>query len=207
MPAIAVPANLAFDSYSELVAAINDWMDRNDLTGVASQMIALCEARLRRELVPYFSEKSASIVTATSGIGGLPADYGTANRVVYGTYALPNVSAGGGLQVGTGRTTPCAYSFEAGGIKVWPAVAATVTLLYQPALEQLSAASPSTTLLSLHPDLYFFGSLMFANGYVANDQRAGTFKALWDEAIAECKTYLTRQRFGHQMTPRVSFVP
>lgn len=207
MPALYVPANLAFDSYSELVAAINDWLDRSDLTGVAPQMIALCEARLRRLLVPYFSEASYSITTDASGVGGLPSDFGTANRVIYGTVTLPNVSAAGGLQVPTPGTTPYAYSIEAGSLKLWPATSKTVTLLYQPLLPTLTAATPSTTLLSLHPDLYFFGSLMFANGYVANDSRAGTFKALWDEAIAECRAYLTRQHYGGQMRPRVRFVP
>ena len=52
MPVFDVPANYAFDTYDELAAAINDWLDRSDLTGTAQQMIALCEARLRRELVP-----------------------------------------------------------------------------------------------------------------------------------------------------------
>lgn len=206
MTAFVVPANLAFDSYSELVAAINDWLDRADLTGVAQQMIALCEARLRRLLVPYFSETSATIVTDASGVGGLPSDYGTANRVRYSTYTLPNVSSVAGANIGPG-TSPVAYSIEGGSLKLWPEGAYTVTLLYQPLLPQLSDGSPTNDLLSAHPDMYFFGSLMFANGYLANDQRAALFKSLWDEAIDECKRYLTRQRQGCEMTPRLGFVP
>lgn len=207
MPVFDVPANYAFDTYDELVAAINDWLDRSDLTGTAQQMIALCEARLRRELVPYFSQASASVVTDILGYGALPADYGTANRVIYGTATLPNISGAGGLTVSTSYTQPYAYSIEAGSLKVWPGVAATVTLLYQPLLPQLSVGTPSNSLLSAHPDLYFFGALMFANGYVANDVRAGLFKQLWDEAISEAKVYLTRQQFSGEMTPRVANIP
>lgn len=207
MTAINVPANLAFDTYDELVAAINDWLDRSDLTGVAQQMIALAESRMRRVLVPYFSQASVSIVTASTGLGALPADFGTANRVLYGNYTLPNISAAGAGTIDTSLTTPSVYSIERAQIKLWPAVVATVTLLYQPLLPQLTATAPTNDLLALHPDLYFFGSLMFANGYVANDSRAGTFKALWDEAIEEAKAYFTRQHFSNEMTPRVQFVP
>ena len=207
MPAISVPANLAFDSYDELVAGINDWLDRSDLTGVAQQMISLCESRLRRELVPAFAQTSASIITASTGLGALPSDFGTANRVISGRYTLPNIAGAGGVTVPTDYTTPYAYSIEQGQLRIWPAVIATVTLLYQPLLPQLTAASPTNTLLSKHPDLYFFGALMFANGYVANDARAGTFKALWDEALMEAKAYFTRQHFSGEMTPRVAFVP
>ena len=207
MPAITVPANLAFDSYDELVAGINDWLDRLDLTGVAQQMISLCESRLRRNLVPAFAQTSASIITASTGLGALPSDFGTANRVLYGNYTLPNISAAGAGTIDTSMTIPSAYSIEQAQIKLWPAVTATITLLYQPSLPQLTAASPTNTLLSKHPDLYFFGALMFANGYVANDPRAGTFKALWDEALMEAKRYFTRQHFSGEMTPRVAFVP
>ncbi|MGL5734742.1 MAG: phage adaptor protein, partial [Beijerinckiaceae bacterium] len=75
MPAFDVPANRAFDDYNGLVDAINDWLDRSDLEGVAQQMIALAESNMRRELQPFFLETSAS-VTTVDGIGAFPTDYG-----------------------------------------------------------------------------------------------------------------------------------
>ena len=210
MPVFSVPENLAFDSYSALVAGINDWLDRSDLTGVAQQMIALCEARLQRELSPLFQEVSTTII-ATNGVGVLPTDTGMVRRVFYtGQFrnrALPQVSAAAALDIPISYTEPYAYSLEAGNINLWPAKTFTVGLLYLPLLARLSAANPNSTLLSQHPDVYFFGSLMFAHGYEANDRRAATFKALWDEAIQSAKVFFTKQKFGGPLVPRVAFVP
>lgn len=205
MPAFSVPANLAFDNYDELIAGLNDWLDRSDLTGAAPVMIALCEARLRRELAPFFNETTATIAV-TAGAGAFPEDFGTITAVSYDGTGLPQVSAFAALDIPAG-TTPQAYTVEASGIRVWPSGDYSVTMLYKPTLPQLTETTPTNTLLSAHPDLYFFGSMLFAEGYVANDNRAGTFKALWDEAIASAKVYLTRQGFGGPMIPRLGFVP
>lgn len=206
MPAFSVPQNLAFDSYGDLVEAINDWMDRADLTGAAQGMIALAESRMRRELTPYFSEVSAN-VTSVDGVAALPSDFGTLNRVIYDGQALPQLSVSGATHVPTDYSRPYAYTIEASGLRLWPNGDYTVTLLYQPELSQLSEATPSNTLLDKHPDLYFFGSLLFAHGYLADDSRAATFKALWDEALESAKAYFARQRFAGQLVPRVGFVP
>ncbi len=205
MPAFSVPANLAFDDYDDLTAAIQDWMDRSDLSGSVQAMIALAEARMRRELSPLFTETTAS-VAVSDGLGGLPSDYGTLIRVMYSDRVLPAYSPATGAYVAT-SSEPWAYSIEAGQIRLWPETDATVVLLYNPTIPALGADTPTNDLLSQHPDAYFYGSMLFAEGYVANDQRAATFKALWDECIAELKNYLVRQKFAGPLVPRVGFVP
>ncbi len=206
MTAFAVPANLAFDNYTDLADAISDWMNRNDLTGSVPSMVALAEARMRRELVPHFSEVSTSVVTA-DGLGTLPSDYGTLNRVMYDNRHLPQLSQVAASHVSTSATVPYAYTIEAGNIRTWPAGDFTLSVLYQPLLPQLSAANPSNTLIETHPDLYFYGAMMFAEGYVANDERAGLFKALWDEALDSARRYFVRQKLAMPLTPRVAWVP
>lgn len=205
MPAFSVPANLAFDDYTDLTAAIQDWMDRGDLTGSVQAMIALAEARMRRELAPLYSETTASVVV-TDGLGALPSDFSTLTRVMYDTRVLPAYSPHIGAYVAT-SSEPLAYSIEANQIRLWPETDATVVLLYQPTLPALGEDTPTNDLLSLHPDAYFFGAMVFAEGYVANDQRAATFKALWDECLDEMKAYLVRQKFAGPLVPRVGFVP
>lgn len=206
MPAFIVPANLAFDNYTDLQDAIADWMDRSDLTGSAPSMIALAESRMRRELVPCLSETTAT-VSCAAGVGALPADFGTLIRVVYGTRTLDNVSPVGGTDIFTEYTEPYGYSVEAGALRLWPAVTQNVTLLYQPTIPFLSAAQISNSVLQSHPDVYFFGAMLFAEGYVANDNRASLFKNLWDEAIESCKRYYTRQKYAGPLVPRIGFVP
>ena len=204
MPAFDVPANYAFDSYDALVSAINDWLDRTDLDGSAQGMIALAEARLRRELTPLFSEVGGT-VACVEGIGALPADCSTLARVIYDGSVLPQLSSRSIGDYGDGAR-PCAYTLEAGGLRLWPALTATVSVLYQPALVSLSEGTPNNELLDKHPDLYFFGALLFAEGYLANDSRAAVFKGLWDEALAEARRYFMAQRYAGPLVPR-AYVP
>ena len=52
MTAFIINSNLAFDNYSELIAAINNWLDRDDLTAVCPQFIALAEDKIRKRIEP-----------------------------------------------------------------------------------------------------------------------------------------------------------
>lgn len=192
MTAFAVDANLAFQTRDELINAINDWMDRADLTGSAPAMIALCEARLRRELRPLSIETITGIAVA-DGAAALPADFDYMRTVIYDGNPVDEVSPEIGRQYGTG-SIPRGYSLEAGALKTWPAITGTVTIIYQTRLPALSDANQSNELLLEHPDVYFFGSMMFAEGYLENDSRAALFKALWDEAIEGVKQFYIRQR-------------
>lgn len=192
MTAFDVPANLAFDNYTELTTAIGEWLDRSDLTGSIPAMIALCEARLRRELQPFFSETTAT-VTVTAGAGTLPADCDIVRFVEYSDGQLEQVNPQHGRQFPE-STAPRGFTLEGGQIRVWPICDATLTVTYQPKLPALTETTPTNDLLTQHPDAYFFGALLFAEGFVANDARASTFKALWDEAIFELKRFLSRQR-------------
>lgn len=205
MTAFSVPANLAFDSYTALVAGIGDWLDREDLTGSAGGMIALAEAKMRRELCPLFPERTASIA-ATDGVGSLPDDFSTPRTVSTTCGPLPQIGPSQGLLIESGPN-PVAWSLEAEMLRLWPAVTATVTLLYEPTLPQLTETTPSNFLLDRMPDLYFFGAMMFAEGYLANDQRASLFKALFDEALDSARRFFTRQRFAGPLKPQVAFVP
>jgi hypothetical protein len=192
MPAFSVPENLAFDDYTALIDGISDWLNRSDLEGSAPMMIALCEARLRRELQPFFAETSAT-VSSVDGVAALPTGCDIVRIARYDGGELRQVSAQAGGQY-EADTAPRAYTLEAGAIRLWPSCDVAVEIVYQPKLARLSEASPTNNLLSEHPDLYFFGAMLFAEGYVANDPRASVFKSLWDEAIYECKTFLGRQR-------------
>lgn len=192
MPAFSVPDNLAFDSFGDLSEAIQDWMNRSDLSGSVQAMIALAEARMRRELKPLLMETSAT-VTATDGVAALPSDCDIVRFVSYNDGELHQVSMTHGRQFPDGDE-PRAFTLERNGIALWPASNVSVTVVYQPKLTSLSESNPTNWLLSAHPDVYFFGAMVFAEGYVANDQRAATFKALWDEALEEVKFFLQRQR-------------
>lgn len=204
MPAFAVPDNLAFDSYGDLVIAIEDWMNRSDLSGSVQAMIALAESRMRRKLDPVFTETTATLST-TGGVAALPTDCGTVNRVVYNYYNIPRWSGYDTAAIADDNysTNPFAYTIEANALRVWPPINVALTVYYQPVLASLSESAPTNPILSKFPDLYFFGAMLFAEGYVANDERSAKFKALFDEAIDEVATYLTRQRYTGRLVPKI----
>ena len=206
MPFFDAPTNLAFDNYTELTAVIADWMDRSDLSGNVQSMVALAEARMRRELTPLMAETSIALLTEADGRAVMPSDFGTLNRVIYSDATLPNLGQGTAPLTGTG-TMATAYTLEGDRLRLWPAGAHTVTLLYNPMIPFLSTSKPTNYLLANQPDLYFFGAMMFAEGFVSNDGRASTFKALWDEALAETKVWLVRRKYAGPLVPRVAFVP
>lgn len=205
MTAFNVPANVAFDSYTELVEAINDWLDRSDLDGVAGQMIALAEAKLRRELASVLDEKTATISIA-DGVGSLPTDFGKPIRVVHDEQVLPSLSRTEAPSILAGPF-PLGYTIEGQSLRVWPANDVSVSLFYHPTIPQLTSTTPTNDLLSRHPDVYFFGALMFAEGYLANDNRSALFKGLFDEAIADVKRYYRGQRYGGPLVPRLRYAP
>jgi hypothetical protein len=190
--AFPVPENLAFDNYQALIDTINDWMDRSDLTGSAPSMIALCEARLRRELQPLVYEKRVG-VSVVDGVGGLPSDFDAMRSVTNDGVPIDEVSPEIARQYAPGQE-PRAYSLEANQLRIWPAWTGSVNILYHAKLEPLSQANQTNPIIAQHPDVYFFGSMMFAEGYLANDQRAALFKSMWDEALEGLKQYYRRQR-------------
>lgn len=190
--AFNVPETLAFDTYQQLIEALNDWLDRSDLSGSAPAMIALCEARLRRELAPLVFETTQG-VTVTDGVGAFTTGFDKIRAVFANGEPLDEVAPDIGRQFAAGEY-PQGYSLEANQIRIWPAWTGAINVLYQGRLPALSEANPSNDVLLQHPDVYFFGSMMFAEGYLANDDRAALFRALWVEAIEGLKQFYKDQR-------------
>lgn len=206
MTIFSVPANLAFDSYAALKTAIADWMNRSDLTGSIPAMVALAEARMRRKLEPLYNETGVAITTV-GGVADLPSDFGTGERLIFEDrgYTIPRYSSlnVADLDLDTSAAQPYGYTIENSQIRMWPSCDVTLKLLYRPVFVGLSDANTSNDVLSMFPDAYFFGSMLFAEGYVANDTRASLFKGLWDEALAEVIAFYERQKFSGPLAPRI----
>jgi hypothetical protein len=210
MTTFSVPANLAFDTYAELQAVIADWMDRSDLTGSIPSMIALAEARLRRVLHPLFQDQSIAITTV-GGVADLPATFGQILTVRFpygaGFKTLDQVTEYD-ADLRPSGPLPFGFSLEAAKFHVWPATAdATFSVNYRPQIPFLSAANQSNLILANHPDVYFFGAMLFAEGYVANDSRAALFKNMFEGMLEDTRQWLIRQRYAGPLVPRLEVYP
>lgn len=208
MPVFAVNANAAFDDYDELVDAINDWMDRDDLSGVAPQMIALAEDEMRLRLEPLFHELTVSVTTDETGAATLPTDLKRVERVLYDNKPLYQRGKTAVNNMTEDVSCPHGYTLEGGQIRLWPAAEHTVTILYTQLLTRLTRESPTNALLDLFPSVYFYGAMTFAEGYVAEDEgRKAEFRALFDNILNQAADYYRKQRYGGPLVARVPFVP
>jgi hypothetical protein len=66
---------MALTTYAELLTAVDNWVDRSDLTSRTPEFIALCEAGMNRKLRSRRWMLEQSEATITSEFSALPTDY------------------------------------------------------------------------------------------------------------------------------------
>lgn len=184
---------MAFSNYTELQAAIANWMNRTDLTSEIVDFIALAEADMNLALVDNKMETTAT-VSITSGLGDLPADC-----LDVLTVKMPDDTV---LRPETDRE---ADKFSSSGTSVGVTIAGSqirivppgdtsydVTLRYRQKVPALSATNATNWVLDSHPNAYLYGALQHAELFIVRPDRASQFgnlfagrmKAIIDRNIA-----------------------
>lgn len=198
---LAVTSPGAIPDRDALIAAVNDWLDRDDLDAKVPMFIQMAEAYFDRELrVPQMERTVTGAVTNEDT--ALPEDY-LAMRAVYieGSPDLPlrAMSPSSVRQEYDGTTgTPEAYILVSGGIRFVPPPdeTALITMDYFARIDPLSVAAPSNWLLQQHPDAYLAGALFNAEIYLDNERRAAQWKGLLDQIIARVNKSARSDRYG-----------
>lgn len=188
-------------TYSDLVSAVGDWLDRDDLSTRAATFIQLAEARLNRLLDDPDMEVS---VTLTGDGAALPADFGS--MVSIGTAdgnpltEMGNIEYAAILPIsGISRY----YTIREGKVYYVPG-AANPTLVYRRRIPALTADNATNWLLDLAPDVYLYGSLVQAEGFLAEDDRVAGWKEMFDESINELRIDGARRKWGAgPIAPRI----
>lgn len=191
---------MALDSFANLKAAIatHAWRTGDaEFEASVPDFIVLLESLLNHGTDSQDPLRVRDMVTTapvalTNGSGSLPADYlqwktvktaGATSRPLspmpetYGTSEFPNASGG------------YADHFYITGITITtvPASDADLSLTYYRKIPALSDSSTTNWLLSKAPNVYLYGSLMFAAVWMMDDQRAGTFSSSFQQAIGGLK--------------------
>lgn len=197
---------MAFDTYSDLKTSIADILHRADLTTKIPDWIKLCEAAVNRVLRVRVMETDNSL-TLTSGARtvALPSGFVepiSLRLVISGedrellTQVLPTQ-----LNINTESSSACRPEYWAiNGTNIeFPNLAdQTYTLSFR-MLSSSFALSDSTTtnwLLTNHPDLYFYGSLIHSAPHLGQDARIGTWKGMYLDALREVKNNAARSKAG-----------
>lgn len=185
---------MSISNYTELKTAVDNWLDRTDLTDRVPEFIALGEARIYRNLRVRGMEARD---TSTTIVGGtqyytLPTDFIEARNVQINTnpvrvlkYLTPEQMDVEYPYTYTGQ--PIAYTIIGEEIQLGPVPAqgGTLEIAYYKRLAALSDSNLTNWLTSNAPDLLLYGSLIEAEAFLVNDPRVPLWKAAFDEAIAE----------------------
>ncbi|AEI37717.1 MAG: hypothetical protein ABF461_04315 [Zymomonas mobilis subsp. pomaceae] len=192
-----------FDSlthYDGLLKAVALWLEREDLGDEIPYFIQLAEARFRRLLVN--PELEIEIPLPVAGVINLPDDFASVRLLSVsdfsGKQSILQVSPENFQQYKANGNHKPIFAIIAGQLWISPlsTTETQIALTYLASLPSLSLERQSNWLLTAHPDIYLFGSLLQAEFFGWNDSRLPVIKAALDEALDELNTAGLRKRYG-----------
>ena len=189
---------MAITTYSELQAAVGNWLDHGLFAARIPEFIALFEAAANRRL-RVREQEAATTLTPSAGTAARPADYLAWRRVTWTgsprvelQYVHPSY-----LQAAypsTPSARPRVFTIEGSTLKIRPVDATALEFDYFQKIPTLSDGVATNWLLAAHPDLYLFGALVEAEMFGVNDERAPLWKARRDEIFDEIEKLSNKTR-------------
>lgn len=173
---------MSLATYSDLQTALSNWTHRDDLTAVWPDCIRLAEARLNRKLRVRPMEADFS-ATLSSGEAALPSDFLAFKELRFDgdqNYSLqPRSLDWVKGQDSTATGDPLYFAVSGTNVVCWPRSGSVEGTYFQsiPAL----ASNSTNWLLTAHPDLYLFASLVETALYTQDDGRI----PLWASKASE----------------------
>jgi len=209
---------MAISTKAELHTAAANWLNRSDLTARLPEFIALAEAGFNRILRTRDMLTRATAST-TSQYVSLPTDFLEMSNIELTSttppkrlvYITSDRSDDYREQQNDKVGIPDYYTIEGTSIQLLPTPDATYTLQLNyfqdiPALAAL-ADSGDNWLLSAHPDIYLYATLMQASPYIMDPQSAGQWGGLLDRAMLELQMSDEKSRYsGGTLNMRPKYV-
>lgn len=191
-------------NYSGLIQEIMDTLKDDTLEDRIPNFIARAEALFNRILYPLNDETTATITTTADSItSALPDDfkrlrslYKSSDTKAILTQLSPDdletkyISSSGALPEAFALTVDSIY---------WgpiPDDAYAFTMLYVRGLVNLSQSNQTNWLIESHPDVYFFGTLMYAELDGWNDERSRNLAETTTEILNQIRFWDAQRRRG-----------
>ena len=194
-------------TFAQLQASVARWLDNATLGDRIPELIALAERRFNRILNTPEMEATATLVAAPSV--SLPADLWEVRAAWIDSDPRRGIeevtqSVLRSRYPSQAKGMPEVYAVSGGSLLLGPAPdsAYNLILTYKQSIPALSDAVPTNWLLTRHPDIYLWATLLAAEAYLVNDERLGVWKAALDEAIDELIQAANRKRFTGAMRLR-----
>lgn len=163
---------MAISTYSELQSAVASWLHRDDLTSIIPDFIRLAEARFNRVLRVRGMEETLSSTALTDGAVTLPTGFIAFKELrcdASPSYTLEPRPLEWVRNQPTLASSPIYFAVSGTQVVCWPQSGSITGTYYEeiPAL----ASNETNWLLTSHPDLYLFATLVESVLYTQDDSR------------------------------------
>ena len=179
-------------TYTELQAAIADWLNRVDLEQQIPDFIALAESTLNRVLRDSRMATTATI-TLTTGSGPIPTDAVEMLYVQSGSVTsapLEQITPQQLVMLRRARLrntgTPRFFAVVGRNMLVAPIpTTGTLSTTYYQKIPSLSTGSPTNWLLTEAPHVYLYSSLVHAAPFLKDDARVSLMQNIVSQQIVD----------------------
>ncbi len=175
---------MAITTYNELKTAVANWLVRDDLASQIPDFIFLAEAAFNRDFRVRAMEQRAQAPTeAGEAYYAWPADMLEVRAIQINTdpprvleYLTPEQLRLQGTAAGA--STPAYWTDLAASLQLWPTPTSNLTIEIDYYRKLDLATDTANWLLTRHPDIYLYGTLLQAEPYLHNDARVATWAQL-----------------------------
>lgn len=194
---------MAITTYAELKTAIANWLNRDDLTAVIPDFIALAEAQFNRT-IRHRKMVVRSDATLDTPYFAVPSDWMENIRFQLNTnpitpllFVTPEQAAEDSQTYMTANQ-PLFYTMVGQQFQVVPApnTSYDAELLYYAKIPALSDSATTNWLLTESPDLYLYGALVQSAPYLKEDERISVWAGLYQQLFGDMMLADERARIG-----------
>jgi hypothetical protein len=176
---------MSLDTFDNLKLEVADWLNRQDLVNVIPTFIRLLEAQVERTLrVREMCVRATASLTEEFTV--LPSDFLSLEHAILNadkpvTLEWVPMNQIDKLQAETQPGTPLNFTIIGDELEVSPLPDQEyeIEVVYYQSIPKLTTNNQTNWLLTRHPDVYLYGTLMQAAPYLKNDDRVG----LWSAAL------------------------
>jgi hypothetical protein len=197
---------MAFTDYTTFQAALASELDRDDMTSDIPDFIRLAEARIKRDVrIREMIQRDA--LTVNDRYVAIPSKFLEAYEIRLLTdpvtvleYLQPHEMTRM-RRAGTGKpkffTVHNEFEFDIDADQSYSG-----EILFYENFDALETTA-TNDLLTNHPDIYFYGSLLSAATRLMHDERIPLWKGLYEEAVSRANKASSRSRRSGPMVSRV----
>ncbi len=179
---------MAITTYDELKASIANWLNRDDLTAVIPDFIALAEAQIARDVRHWRQEKRVT-TSVNEQYENLPIDWLEMIQIQFTAGGRLQVISAAELQdrkeVSLTPHKPKYYRLTSDQIEFYPTPDSSyeAAMQYYARVPALTDVDTTNWILTDYPDIYLYGSLVHAAPYLNDDQRITVWASLYKSGV------------------------